>query len=49
MSEPVPEQGQSEVPVWPKFILPVLTVLEDGSIVHRRDLIHRSIEAAGLS
>ncbi|WP_054820747.1 restriction endonuclease [Arthrobacter sp. JCM 19049] len=49
MSEVVPEQEQSEVPIWPKFVLHVLLVLDDGSTLHRRELIRRCIDAAELS
>lgn len=40
---------ESEVPIWPHFVRHVLSVLADGSTLHRRDICGRAIEAADLS
>jgi len=39
----------SIVPIWPAFVLPVLRVLEDGRVLHRKDVFDEAAEVAGLS
>ena len=38
----------SEVPIWPVFVIHVLRVLAGGEM-HRRDIVGRAIDSAGLS
>jgi restriction system protein len=40
---------ESEVPIWPAMIAPVLTVLAARGTLHRKDLFDLSAEEAGLS
>lgn len=46
---PTTEAFESEVPIWPVFVRHVLSVLSDGSTLHRRDLVSRAIDSAQLS
>lgn len=39
----------SEVPIWPVFVTHVLKVLAGGETLHRRDIVSRAIDSAGLS
>ncbi|XKH57334.1 restriction endonuclease [Citricoccus nitrophenolicus] len=48
MTEVNAEPVESEVPIWPHFVKHVLAVLSDGSTLHRRDIMGRAIDAAGL-
>lgn len=49
MTDTTAEPFESEVPIWPKFVRHVLAVLSDGSTLHRRDIVNRSIDLAQLS
>lgn len=49
MTESNPERQVSEVPIWPHFIKHVLLVLVHGETLHRRDLVGRAIDSAGLT
>lgn len=40
---------ESEVPIWPTFVQPVLAVLSDGSTLHRREITERALGASGIS
>ncbi|WP_258368877.1 restriction endonuclease [Curtobacterium sp. MCBD17_030] len=39
----------SAVPIWPAFVIPVLRVLEDGRILHRKDVFDAAASIAGLT
>ncbi|MHA7242775.1 restriction endonuclease [Paeniglutamicibacter antarcticus] len=49
MTQEISSINESEVPIWPHFVRYVLEVLHDGETLHRRDIVGRSIDAAGLS
>jgi restriction system protein len=49
MSEMSLPTTDSEVPIWPVFVSHVLRVLDGGETLHRRDIVSRTIESAGLS
>nr|AXV46653.1 Mrr restriction endonuclease, part 1 [Arthrobacter sp.] len=40
---------ESEVPIWPVFVIHVLRVLSTGETLHRRDIVSSAIDSAGLS
>ncbi len=43
------EPLDTEVPIWPALVSPVLEALSDGATYHRKDLFDRAAERAGLS
>lgn len=48
-SEPMSSPGEtasSAVPIWPALVIPVLRALQDGGVLHRKDIADR---AAGLA
>lgn len=49
MSETTSLTTDSEVPIWPLFVAHVLRVLSAGDTLHRRDIVSRAIDSAGLS
>jgi restriction system protein len=49
MSETASLISESEVPIWPLFVAHVLRVLSAGDTLHRRDIVSRAIDSAGLS
>lgn len=49
MSETASPIIESEVPIWPLFVAHVLRVLSAGDTLHRRDIVSRAIDSAGLS
>jgi restriction system protein len=49
MSETTSLTTDSEVPIWPFFVTHVLRVLSTGDTLHRRDIVSRAIDSAGLS
>jgi restriction system protein len=49
MSEATNIITDSEVPIWPVFVTHVLRVLAAGETLHRRDIVSRAIDSAGLS
>lgn len=49
MSETTSLTTDSEVPIWPHFVTHVLRALSSGETLHRRDIVSRAINSAGLS
>ena len=49
MSETVSVTADSDVPSWPLYVAHVLRVLSTGDTLHRRDIVSRAIDSAGLS
>jgi restriction system protein len=49
MSEATTSSADSEVPIWPVFVAHVLRVLSAGETLHRRDIVSRAVDSAGLS
>lgn len=49
MSETTSSTADSEVPIWPIFVAHVLQVLSGGQTLHRRDIVSRAIDSAGLT
>lgn len=49
MGETMSFTADSEVPIWPLFVVHVLRVLSPGETLSRRDVVSRVIEASGLS
>ncbi|REE04252.1 restriction endonuclease [Citricoccus muralis] len=49
MTADAAEPLESKVPIWPHFVQHVLTALSDGDTLHRRDIVGRAIDIAGLS
>lgn len=49
MSETASPITESEVLIWPLFVAHVLRVLSAGDTLHRRDIVSRAIDSAGLS
>lgn len=49
MTEVQPESQDTEVPIWPALIVPVLRALEDGPTLHRKVLFQQAADKAGLS
>lgn len=49
MSESVTAIGDSEVPIWPFFVVHVLSVLSSGDTLSRRDVVSRAADSAGIS
>lgn len=49
MSEMASATTDSEVPIWPLFVAHVLRALSDAETMHRRDIVSRAIDSAGLS
>ena len=45
----VENESVSIVPIWPALVTPVLTVLQNGNILHRKDIADAAAEVAGLS
>ena len=38
---------ETEVPIWPVFVIHVLRVLSTGETLHRRDIVSSAIDSAG--
>jgi restriction system protein len=49
MTEVDSPAADSEVPIWPHFVIHVLRVLSNGETLHRRDIVSRAIDSARLS
>lgn len=43
------EDVESEVPIWPALVIPILSILRDKDALHRKDLFDRAADAAGLT
>jgi restriction system protein len=43
-----PNESTSIVPIWPAFVVPVLSVLGSGATIHRKDLFDRASAHIGL-
>ncbi|MDR6613795.1 restriction endonuclease [Leifsonia sp. 1010] len=43
------DESASIVPIWPAFVVPVLSVLARGETMHRRELTDAAADVAGLS
>lgn len=43
------DDSQSLVPIWPAFVIPVLTVLSNGKTMHRREVFDAAADLAGLT
>jgi restriction system protein len=49
MSDLVSVTADSEVPIWPHFVVHVLGVLSSGETLSRRDVVSRAADSAGIS
>lgn len=49
MAEPVSLTTDSEVPIWPHFVVHVLQVLSSGETLSRRAVVSRAADLAGIS
>lgn len=43
------DAADSAVPIWPALVVPVLTALDHGETLHRKDLFDRAADIIGLS
>jgi restriction system protein len=43
------DDAPSLVPIWPAFVIPVLTVLANGETMHRREVFDAAADVAGLT
>jgi len=49
MTDVAPSDLESTVPIWPAFVVPVLTVLSNGETMHRKNVFDAAAELAGLT